>query len=149
VLEVLGQGGMGLVFPSRGRRLATPCRTQGGCCPPLAVKLRQPPAFSCVKPEQAAAVEHDHIIAIHQVGEDRGVPLPGDASAARRIAGPAPCNRQPRLVPGRGAAHRPGDRPGVWRRLIAENLIHRDIKPANIWLEDRSGTLSSCGERTG
>jgi serine/threonine protein kinase len=83
----------------------------------------------------AAQIDHDHIVHIYQVGEDRGVPylamqfLKGEPLDER-------LRREPRLpvrevlrigreiAQGLAAAHEQG-------------LIHRDIKPANIWLESR------------
>jgi hypothetical protein len=84
-----------------------------------------------------AAIEHDHIVRINQVGEDRGVPffamplLRGETlDALLRRAGTLPIDEALRIgreiALGLAAAH-------------AQGLIHRDIKPANIWLE-ASGT---------
>ena len=59
-----------------------------------------------------AAVEHDHIVRIYQVGEDRGVPflamefLEGESLDER-------LGRDGKLPRGGGAAHRPGDRRGA------------------------------------
>jgi serine/threonine protein kinase len=80
-----------------------------------------------------AKVKHDHVIIIHQVDEERGVPflamefLEGEALDARlRRDGILPVPEILRIgreiADGLAAAHRLG-------------LIHRDIKPANIWLE--------------
>ena len=81
----------------------------------------------------AAAIEHDHIVTIYQVGEDRGVPflamqfLKGESLEARlHRDGALPVPEVLRIgrevAAGLAAAHEHG-------------LIHRDIKPANIWLE--------------
>ena len=83
----------------------------------------------------AAAIKHDHIVTIHQVGEDRGVPflamefLEGEPLDARlKREGKLPVAEVLRIgreiAEGLAAAHKRG-------------LIHRDIKPANIWLEER------------
>ena len=81
----------------------------------------------------AAAIEHDHIVIIYQVGEDRGVPflamqfLQGE-SLEDRLAreGKLPVAEVLRIgreiAEGLAAAH-------------ARGLIHRDVKPGNIWLE--------------
>jgi serine/threonine protein kinase len=82
----------------------------------------------------AAAIEHEHIITIFHVGEDRGIPflamklLHGEALEDRlkRIGRlpPAEVLRIGREVAeGLAAAHDKG-------------LVHRDIKPANVWLEE-------------
>ena len=83
----------------------------------------------------AAAIEHDHIISIHQVAEDRGVPflampfLKGESLDARlnrdgALPVPEALRIGREIAEGLDAAHQHG-------------LIHRDIKPANIWLEDK------------
>src|SRR5262249_28978475 len=85
----------------------------------------------------AAALAHDHIVAIYQVGEDRGVPflamqlLRGlSLEEYLRRAGPLAAADVVRLgrqtALGLAAAHERG-------------LIHRDIKPSNLWLEPGPG----------
>jgi ABC-type branched-subunit amino acid transport system substrate-binding protein len=86
-----------------------------------------------------AAVRSEHIVTIHQVGEQNGLPymamelLPGSS-----LDGWLGRGRQPSLTQildiglqiarGLEAAHR-------------QNLIHRDIKPANLWLEEATGRV--------
>jgi WD40 repeat protein/tRNA A-37 threonylcarbamoyl transferase component Bud32 len=129
VIRILGQGGMGVVFHAED------------------VKLQRTVALKAMKPSvsggeagkrflrearAAAAIEHDHIVSIYQVGEDRGVPflamqfLRGEALDERlrrqRILPLAEVLRIGReIAEGLSAAHERG-------------LIHRDIKPANIFL---------------
>jgi len=80
-----------------------------------------------------AAVEHNHIVAIHQVGEEHDVAfitmplLKGQTLADSLKTNPfAPIAESVRIAremaEGLAAAH-------------AAGLVHRDIKPANIWLE--------------
>jgi serine/threonine protein kinase len=80
-----------------------------------------------------AAVDHDHIVTIYQVGDHNGVPylvmkyLEGqtleDLIRKHKIIQPLEAVRISRqIAEGLDAAHRC-------------NLIHRDIKPSNIWLE--------------
>ncbi len=80
-----------------------------------------------------AAVEHPHVMTIHQVGEQDGVPyivmqlLEGRTLRAYRdSAGPLPVAEVLRIgreiAEGLSAAHRRGN-------------VHRDIKPANVLLE--------------
>jgi eukaryotic-like serine/threonine-protein kinase len=137
VLSVLGSGGMGIVFeaedPQLQRRVALKCMKPALAVSPTARRrfLREARAM--------AAVSHDHIVAIHQVGEDRGIPflamplLTGETLEARLqrlkerdMVGLLPIAEVLRIgretAEGLAAAHQQG-------------LIHRDIKPGNLWLE--------------
>jgi hypothetical protein len=89
--------------------------------------------------QTAAAIEHDNIVPIFQVGEDRGVPFiampllkgePLDTRLERDTTLPiAEVLRIGReAAKGLAAAH-------------AAGLVHRDIKPANLWLEGEDGRV--------
>jgi len=78
-------------------------------------------------------IEHDHVITIHQVGEDRGIPfiamsflkgmsLDDWLKQKRPLAMPQILRIGRETAKGLAAAHERG-------------LIHRDIKPANLWLD--------------
>jgi WD40 repeat protein len=137
VLHRLGAGGMGVVFaaedPHLKRHIALKVMS-----PKLAAETEARERF--LREAQAmAAIEHDHIVAIYQVGEHRGLPflamplLRGESLEAR-------LEREPCLSPaevvrigkeaadGLAAAHERG-------------LIHRDIKPSNLWLEEGKGRV--------
>jgi len=133
VVGVLGQGGMGAVFeaedPQLGRRVALKVMLPQYAGNPVAKArfLREARA--------QAAVEHDHIVAIHQVGEDRSTPfiamplLQGQSLADALRGHPRPpiaelvrIGRE--IAEGLAAAHEAG-------------LVHRDIKPGNVWLEGK------------
>ncbi|HEV3257456.1 MAG TPA: protein kinase, partial [Gemmataceae bacterium] len=135
VLKVLGSGGMGVVFQAEDihlkRRVALKVLKFRAASSPRAKErfLREAQA--------AAAIEHDHIVTIHQVGEDRGVPflamqwLKGLSLEDRlkqggllKAAQVVRLGRQ--IALGLAAAHEQG-------------LIHRDIKPANLWLTPEEG----------
>jgi serine/threonine protein kinase len=130
VLAVLGAGGMGVVFraedPALGRAVA--------------LKVIRPDLVGAATRQRflrearaAAAVEHEHVVAVYHVGEDRGIPflvmplLTGESLESRlRRAGPPPVADVLRigceLAEGLAAAH-------------ARGLVHRDLKPSNVWLE--------------
>jgi anti-sigma factor RsiW len=139
VLGVLGRGGMGVVFraedPALKRVVALKVVKPGLVTSPEARArfLREAQAL--------AALEHDHIVTVYQVGEDNGTPylamqlLRGETLQQRldRSAGPLPTDEVLRIgreaAAGLAVAHGRG-------------LIHRDIKPANLWLEDSVGRPS-------
>ncbi len=137
VLKVLGAGGMGVVYQAEDpdlRRLVA----LKAMLPMLAASGSARQRF-LREARSAAAISHDNIVHIYQVGEDRGVPflamqfLHGESLDDR-------LKRTPRLpaaeilrvgreaATGLAAAHKAG-------------LIHRDVKPANLWLEAETGRV--------
>jgi serine/threonine protein kinase len=137
VLGVLGQGGMGVVFvaldPGLQRRVAIKVMLPEAAAHPTGRQrfLREARAV--------AALQHDHVITVYQVGEDNGVPflvmpfLEGEALERRldregclRVAEAVRIGRE--IAEALAAAH-------------ARGLIHRDIKPANVWLEAPTGRV--------
>jgi hypothetical protein len=137
VLQVLGSGGMGVVFeaedPQLRRRVALKALLPVLAASPAARQrfLREARA--------AAAVRNDHVVTIYQVGEDRGIPflamelLHGETLEARlHRDGRLPLAEVLRVgretAEGLAAAHEKG-------------LVHRDVKPANLWLEAGTGRV--------
>jgi formylglycine-generating enzyme required for sulfatase activity/mono/diheme cytochrome c family protein len=137
VLKVLGAGGMGVVFlahePALNRHVALKTMRKDVAAGDSARQrfLREAQA--------TAAIEHDHIVAIHRVDEDRGIPyiamplLQGETLEDRlQRDEPVPTAEVVRIgrevAEGLAAAHERG-------------LIHRDVKPANIWLEKGRGRV--------
>lgn len=131
LLKLLGHGGMGAVFLAEDTRLKRR----------VAVKLlrpefanRQAATERFLREAQAvAAVRHENVVAIYQVGQDQEVPF----LAQELLEGETLDNRLKRehalplvdavtigeqIAKGLAAAH-------------SQGLIHRDIKPANVWLE--------------
>jgi serine/threonine protein kinase len=137
ILRVLGSGGMGVVFLAEDVHLERP----------VALKVMKPALAASDSARQRftrearamAALKHDHVVVIHQVGEDRGTPylamefLEGELLDDRlRRVGKLPTAEVLRIgretAEGLAAAH-------------ARGLIHRDIKPGNIWLEAPRGRV--------
>jgi formylglycine-generating enzyme required for sulfatase activity/tRNA A-37 threonylcarbamoyl transferase component Bud32 len=144
VLEILGAGGMGVVFRAEDVQLRRPVALKA-MLSTLAVSSSARERF-LREARAAAAIEHDHIITIFQVGEDRGIPflamplLQGELleDLLRREAPLAfgevlKIGRE--IALGLAAAHQRG-------------LIHRDIKPANIWLESRNDKQPRLSDTT-
>src|SRR5262249_46884621 len=72
LLKVVGSGGMGVVFeaedPSLRRRVALKVMR------PALLATASAPARFLREARAAAALQHDHVVAIHHVGEERGLP---------------------------------------------------------------------------
>jgi WD40 repeat protein len=132
VLEVIGHGGMGLVLkafdPGLHRFVAIKV-----LAPQLAVSAAARKRFAR-EARAAAAVSHEHVVAIHAVAEAAGLPylvmayVPGLSLQDKLDQnGPLEVKQVLRIgmqtAAGLAAAH-------------AQGLIHRDIKPANILLEN-------------
>jgi WD40 repeat protein len=135
VLKVLGQGGMGMVYQAEDVQLRRQVAIKA-MLPQLASNPRASSRFQR-EARAAAAIEHDHIISIFNVGDERGIPylamplLKGESLAARLRRQPHPAVLEVlrigrEIAEGLAAAHERG-------------LIHRDIKPANVWLEGQPG----------
>jgi serine/threonine protein kinase len=140
VLEVLGSGGMGVVYRAEDVQLHRP----------VALKVLLPSLAACPAARErflhearaAAAVEHDHVVPIWQVGKDCGVPfiamplLRGESLDQRLDReGRLPLAEVLRIgrqtARGLAAAH-------------ARGLVHCDVKPSNLWLEDRGDKRPAC-----
>jgi serine/threonine protein kinase len=132
VREVIGQGGMGIVLaayePSLHRLVAIKMLS-----PALAGSATARQRFTR-EAKAAAAVCHEHVVAVHGVHESDGLPylvmqyVAGESLQARLDrTGPLEVAEVVRIgmqtASGLAAAH-------------AQGLIHRDIKPANLLLEN-------------
>jgi len=139
ILRPLGAGGMGMVFQARDPRLRRD----------VALKVIRPELVARAdvrerflqEAQAIAAIEHDNIVAIFQVDEDRGIPylamplLRGQTLEDRLKQGRLSVEQMlaigREIAAGLAAAHEHG-------------LIHRDIKPGNIFLQSRGPSLQSA-----
>ena len=137
VLKAVGRGGMGVVYQAEDITLKRLVALKV-MLPRLAADPTSRQRF-LREARAMAAVHHDHIAAIYQVGEEKGIPY-----IAMEFFQGTPLDKWLKQ----------GHKPTVAQvlrigREIAEalaaahalGLIHRDIKPGNIWLD------SSHGER--
>jgi serine/threonine protein kinase len=133
VISLLGAGGMGQVYRARDTRLSRTVAIKV-----LAPELAQAPQFHKRFEREArviAGLEHPHICALFDIGEDHGTRfivmqyLEGETLADRLTRGPLPVDQAIRhavdMASALDAAHRAG-------------VVHRDLKPANVMVT-RSG----------
>ena len=131
VRRCIGEGGMGLVFEAEDTDLLRSVALK--VIRPELAGIPQVVRRFLREARAMAALKHDHIVTIYQVGQQRGTPylameyLRGMSLHRWLERGHRPSvdlvlrlGRE--LAAGLAAAHGRG-------------LIHRDIKPANIWLE--------------
>ncbi len=131
VLQVLGRGGMGIVFlaedPRLGRQVALKVIL------PRIAKIPAARDRFLREAKAAASLKNDHIVTVYQVDEANGVPflamelLQGETldqslRAGRRFSISETLQIAHDIAQGLAEAH-------------VKGLVHRDIKPANLWLE--------------
>ena len=127
VLEVLGRGGMGIVYRARDLKLKRTValkmmRVDGPADPRVLPRFR-------IEAEAVARLQHPNIVQIHEVGETEGYPycalefIEGVNLAKKLQGGPLPILEAVRLVESLARA---------MHLAHSRNIVHRDLKPANI-----------------
>jgi tetratricopeptide (TPR) repeat protein len=127
ILEVLGIGGMGIVYKARHRRLDR------------FVALKMIRAGSSARPEDlapfeieakaVATIDHSNMVKIFEIGEHDGLPyfslefLPGGTLAAKIGGQPQPADEAARIVEVLARAMHVAHQ---------HKVIHRDLKPGNV-----------------
>jgi len=136
ILDKLGQGGMGVVFKARHRRLDQVVAIK--ILPPRLARDRKLVARFRREIHAAALLDHPNIVAALDADEDRGVhfltmeyidgiDLDGFVKNGGALSVPEAINYVMQASRGLAAAH-------------ARGIIHRDIKPGNLML-DAKGTI--------
>ncbi len=134
ILVELGRGGMGVVYRARQRSLqrlvALKLIRDGALAGP------QERARFRIEAEAAARMQHPHIVALYEVGEDAGRPffameLVEGGSLAQYLAGrPQPAPQAAELI--RTLAR-------AVQHAHVQHIVHRDLKPANVLLQVADG----------
>lgn len=140
LLEMLGRGGMGEVWRAEdttlGREVAVKLLLDTAAVPDARERFRQ-------EARTAAGLNHPHLLAVHDFGEDEGhcylvMELVHGRSLRAELAekGPlkvdAACRIAGEAAAGLAAAHRAG-------------VVHRDIKPGNLLLAEGGVKVADFG----
>jgi serine/threonine-protein kinase len=139
--EVVGRGGMGIVFRARhlrlGRVVALKMTLGGACAEPSERERFQREA------EAIAHLKHPNIVQIYDIGDSDGRPfftmefVDGGSLAQRLAARPWPARQGAELVATLARAVHTAHQSGI---------IHRDLKPANVLLTaDGNPKISDFG----
>jgi serine/threonine protein kinase len=133
LLEVIGSGATGIVFRAEDVQLRRM----------VALKVLRPAIAANVESRRrflrearaVAAFDHDNILTVHQVGEDRGIPwlamkmLRGRSLKDRLGAAGSTISHDETVRIGAEIAD-------ALAAAHASGLVHRDVKPSNILLEE-------------
>jgi tRNA A-37 threonylcarbamoyl transferase component Bud32 len=133
VLGVLGQGGMGVVYKARNRKLNRLVAIK--VLPPLKLQSRDAVARFEREMKVVARLTHPHIVAAYEADGKHFLVMEyidgSDLKSLLTAQGPLPVAKAVEYVvqAARGLHH-----------AHEQGVVHRDVKPANLML-DRSGTV--------
>jgi len=134
LLELLGQGGMGVVYKARQTRLKRDVALKMILSGPHATPIQL--ARFRAEAESVARLQHPNIVQIYEIGEYDGLPffsleyVDGGTLADKLRGTPLPARAAVRLIEMLARAMQYAHERGV---------VHRDLKPANILLEAPEG----------
>ena len=151
LVDVLGAGGMGLVFSARmqgpGRfRKAVAVKVVRGAVADASAEVREGFAREA---QLGAMLRHPHLVDIYDYGEEEGLPwlamelIEGGSLWDRLESGPLPASEALRIASevASGLEHMHAfERDGAPVRLV-----HRDLKPANILLDHGLAKITDYG----
>jgi serine/threonine protein kinase len=131
ILEILGQGGMGIVYKARDRRLDRVVAlkvlrsTQGTAAPEQEARFQR-------EARAVARLQHPHIVQIYNVGEHEGLlylslEYVEGGSLADKV-------RREGLPQPRAAAEMVAKLARAVHHANEQGILHRDLKPSNILL---------------
>ena len=135
VLEVLGVGGMGVVFRAEDPKLKRQVALKA--MKPAVAASRSAKERFLREAQATASIEHDNIVRIYQVGEDSGVPF--IAMEFLRGESLQTCLKREKKLDQRDVLRIGREIAQGLAAAHDRGLIHRDIKPDNVWIEAESG----------
>ena len=140
ICEKLGQGGMGTVYKARqldaDRTVALKVVRADQLAELSLERRREVVSRFQGEARAAAALDHDHIVTVYDVGESHGRAF----YSMRFVEGESLANRLQRgPVPGRDAAEMLEPIARAVQRTHESGILHRDLKPANILVEHATG----------
>jgi WD40 repeat protein len=142
--EVLGRGGMGVVYKATQKILKRPVALKMILAGSHASERER--ARFRVEAEAVARLQHPNIVQIYEVGEQNGyqylsLEFVDGGSLAQRLAGTP--------LPGPQAAHLVETLARAIHAAHLRGVIHRDLKPGNILLQRKSEVRNPKSEKEG